>query len=382
MRDLTKSYRPNSWDEIVGQEVLVKTLKKEIETNTIGHAYLFCGPRGTGKTTTARVFADNINATVIEMDAASNNGVDNIRELREDVQYLPTDKTEYKVYVIDEVHMLSTAAQNAFLKLLEEPPEHVIFVLATTDPQKLAIPVLSRCQRFDLQRITIDDIIQRLAYIKDREGINAEYDALKYIAESVDGGMRDAIKLLQKCSSLDDVITVQTVVSALGSVNVAHLENMTNLLIAKDIKQVLITLRELIEQGIDIRIFLANMIEYITELMSNKIINNDFEILQYMNIVDNLTELLYNMRNSTQIKTLTELQFIKICRSSLATDTQPTVTDTSTVPVNPMFADVNLDNSDVDPDLLQRIMSQLTKLDKKVIALEMTTDMLQQQRRR
>lgn len=402
MRDLTKKYRPNDWLMIVGQDALVKTLKSEIETDEIQHAYLFCGPRGTGKTTTARVFSKNIDATVIEMDAASNSGVDNIRDLRQDVQFLPTDGKKYKVYIIDEVHMLSTSAQAGFLKVLEEPPAHVIFILATTDPQKLSLPVLSRCQRFNLNRIANDDIIKNVSYIATEENIKIEYDALEYIAKSVDGGMRDAIKLLQKCSSLDETITVQTVVDALGSVNVSHLEKVTNLLLAKDIKETLIYFRDLISNGVDIKIFLADMVQYLTDLMSNSIINDNYDISEYMQLLDSLIELLYGLRNSTQLKVLSEIKFIKMCSSntnftqpvtfapkveintsgSETGRTQPEVenksADPQNIPENP--------NPDQVPDALtyKIVMEKLTTMEKKMIdrfvGNEMIIDGLQRRR--
>jgi len=399
MRDLTKTYRPDDWVTIVGQDVLVKTLQAEIKNDAIGHAYLLCGPRGTGKTTTARVFANKINAVVIELDAASNNGVDNIRDLREDIQFLPVDNKKYKVYLIDEVHMLSTSAQNAFLKILEEPPEHVIFVLATTDPQKLLLPVLSRCQRFDLKRITQKDIIAKLSFIAEKETIPVEYDALEYIAKSVDGGMRDGIKLLQKCSSLEETITVQTVIDALGSVNVVHLQNMTELLIAHDIKGSLLYFRDLIASGVDIKIFLADMIQYLTDQMSDSIINNNFDINSYVILSDELVDLLYGMRYSNQLKTLSELRFIKICKISLVSaplnvsgvESGRIQTSTENVSSQPKSdTDVNINipgpglagNSiTVDPDLEKRIMDKLSAQDKKFTGIFMELDNLKYQKR-
>lgn len=370
MRDLATSYRPDNWDEIVGQDVLVKTLQKEIQTDTVSHAYLFCGPRGTGKTTTAKVFAIEVNGQVIEMDAASNNGVESIRELRQDVMFLPVDNKTYKVYIIDEVHMLSTGAFNALLKTLEEPPQHIIFVLATTDPQKLPITITSRCERFDLKRITQEDIIKRLDFIAKRENIAVEYEALEYIAKVVDGGMRDAIKLMQKCSSLAEIITPQTVVDALGSVNIEHLDKMTTLLMSKDAKDVLTYFNNLVKEGTDVKIFLADLVQYLTDNMVSKVSENDYDIDEYMNLADELVSLLYNLRNMTQIKTLTELKLLKICNIKKETAQTKTVELGTSIQVQ----------GDVDVEALKRIMDKLTAHDKRFVSNEMEIDMLKARR--
>lgn len=329
MKDFAKEYRPMNWEDLVGQSHVAKTLKKEIETNSISHAYLLTGPRGTGKTTTARILARNLDANVIEMDGASNNGVEDIRKLREDVQYLPTNKKKYKIYIIDECHMISNAGQNVFLKTLEEPPAHVIFVLATTDPQKLLPTIKSRCQCFNLRRISQDDIVSRLAIIANKENIKFEYEALQYIAKSVDGGMRDAIKLLQKCSSLDEDITVQTVIDALGSVNIEHLQNTLKYLLSKDLKNTLIYFEKLVSEGTDIKVYLANMITYITDQMSIMIVKDDYSIKEMMVITNELVDLLQSLRNNQQVKTLTELRFIKLCKSTLNDNAVKDNTNTS-----------------------------------------------------
>lgn len=384
VKDLTKQYRPNDWSSIVGQDHLVKTLQNEIKNDTIGHAYLFCGPRGTGKTTTARVFAKSINAQIIELDAASNNGVENIRSLKDDVLFLPTDGSKYKVYIIDEVHMLSTGAFNAFLKTLEEPPAHVIFVLATTDPQKIPNTILSRCQRFDLKRITVSDIVNRLSYICEEENIQLDPDnaqeVLEYIAKSVDGGMRDAIKLLQKCTSLDEVITVQTVIDALGSVNVEHLENMTKYLLNRDIKNVLTYFNQLVMDGIDVKIFLADLVDYIKESMKEDIVNNNFSINNRMLLAEELLALLASLRNATQVKTITEIAFIKMClqlKSQESVVNKESEAETAkTAAQQRKEVNEQIQAIPADPELLQQLVDKLTNLEKRMVVTEMQVDSL------
>lgn len=386
LKDLTRQYRPKDWDSIIGQDALVKTLKNEIKTNSVGHAYLFCGPRGTGKTTTGRVFASYLDAQVIELDAASNNGVDSVRDLRNDVQFLPADGRKYKIYIIDEVHMLTTGAFNAFLKTLEEPPAHVIFVLATTDPQKLPNTILSRCQRFDLRRITVEDIIKRLAFICEKESIKLDSEhageVLEYIARQVDGGMRDAIKLLQKCTSLDEIITVQTVVDALGSVNEIHLKSMTEFLLKKDMKNVVTYFNVLVTDGIDVKIFLADLIEYIKESMTDDIIKNDFNIDARMSLTDGIIGLLANLRNATQVKTLTELALIKMCRN-IDSSIKECVVEKQTPPAAEEKKEVNkiIESLPVDSEALQQVVERMTNLEKRMVANEMQMDVLKFQKR-
>src|SRR5699024_7759172 len=229
---------------VKGQEHIVTTLINQIKANRIGHAYLFCGTRGTGKTTVAKILAKAVNCShpvdgspcnqcemckaiqagtamnVIEIDAASNNGVDNIREIREEVAYRPTEGN-YKVYIIDEVHMLSTGAFNALLKTLKEPPSYVIFILATTEAHKIPITILSRCQRYDFRRITIDTIAARLMELMEKEHIQAEEKAIRYIAKAADGSLRDALSLLDQCVAfyLGQTLTYDNVLDVLGTVD-------------------------------------------------------------------------------------------------------------------------------------------------------------------
>lgn len=230
---LYRKYRPASFDEVVGQKHIVQTLKNAIANQRIAHAYLFCGPRGTGKTSIAKIFARTLNCTgenppcmecencklsldgthpdIIEIDAASNNGVDEVRALIERVNYSPMEG-KYKIYIIDEVHMMTSGAFNALLKTIEEPPEHVIFIFATTEPHKVLPTILSRCQRYDFSKVSNHDIQQRLIQICEKENVNADEDALEFIATLADGGMRDALSILDQCIAYEqNHITIDAV---------------------------------------------------------------------------------------------------------------------------------------------------------------------------
>ena len=241
---LYRKFRPSTFDQVKGQDHIVQTLKNQINANRIGHAYLFCGTRGTGKTSVAKIFAKAVNCehpvdgspcnecetcrgitngsamNVIEIDAASNNGVDNIRQIRDEIQYSPSSG-KYTVYIIDEVHMLSIGAFNALLKTLEEPPAYVIFILATTEPHKIPITILSRCQRYDFKRISIDTIAARLSELMEKESIEVEDKAIRYVAKAADGSMRDALSLLDQCIAfyLGQKLTYDNVLDVLGAVD-------------------------------------------------------------------------------------------------------------------------------------------------------------------
>lgn len=274
-KSLYRKYRPTTFDDVSGQTFIIKTLKNAIATNKISHAYLFSGTRGTGKTTIAKIFAKNVNCMnlidgnvcgkceicttentddiqdIIEIDAASNNGVDEIRELKNKIKLAPV-LCKYKVYIIDEVHMLSTGAFNALLKTLEEPPSHVIFILATTEPQKIPITIISRCQRFDFKKLSIIDIKNRLKYIAEKEHINITDDCLDEIAKMSDGAMRDAIGLLDQVSSFnEDSITIDDIYQISGSVPFKKIYELIDLYINEDIENILKTTEEIYNEGKD-----------------------------------------------------------------------------------------------------------------------------------
>lgn len=295
---LYRKFRPQNFRDMVGQEHITKTLKNQMKNERVAHAYLFSGGRGSGKTTTAKILARAVNCLhpvdgepcneceickqalegtlidISEIDAASNNGVDNIRDIREEVEFIPTSG-KYRVYIIDEVHMLSTGAFNALLKTLEEPPKHVIFILATTEPQKLPVTILSRCQRFDFKRISIDDIIKRLKIICTESNIEIEDGALKIIAKMSDGAMRDAISILERCvADGSEKITEEQIRELVGIPEIDYLLRLTNSILANDASKVLEISEELINSGKDLDVFTWELIKFIRDLLMLHISDN------------------------------------------------------------------------------------------------------------
>lgn len=289
---LYRKWRPVRFEDVCGQDHIVQTLKNQIISQRIGHAYLFCGTRGTGKTSIAKIFSRAVNCehpvngspcnecetcrsilsgtsmNVVEIDAASNNGVENIREIREQVQYPPTEG-KYRVYIIDEVHMLSVGAFNALLKTLEEPPSYVIFILATTEVHKIPITVLSRCQRYDFKRITIDTISARLRELVDAEKIEVEEKALRYIAKAGDGSMRDALSLLDQCVAFHygTLLTYDNVLDVLGAVDTSVFSILLRAVIAKDTTACMRQLEEMVIQGRELGQFVIDFIWYLRNLL-------------------------------------------------------------------------------------------------------------------
>ena len=301
---LYRKFRPQEFEDVKGQEHIVTTLKNQIKADRIGHAYLFCGTRGTGKTTVAKIFAKAVNCehpvdgspcgecpscraitegssmNVIEIDAASNNGVDNIRQIREEVTYRPTEG-RYKVYIIDEVHMLSTGAFNALLKTLEEPPSYVIFILATTEAHKIPITILSRCQRYDFHRITIDTIAARLDELLKIEGVEAEEKAVRYVAKAGDGSMRDALSLLDQCIAfyLGQTLTYDKVLEVLGAVDTEVFSKLLRKVLQGDVTGAIRTLEDLIIGGRELGQFVGDFTWYMRNLLLVKTSENPEEAI-------------------------------------------------------------------------------------------------------
>ncbi len=301
---LYRQWRPLVFDDVVEQQHIVKSLKYSVSTGRIAHAYLFCGTRGTGKTTMAQILSRAVNCLnqdngnpcnkceickgilsgslldVMEIDAASNNSVDNVRDIRDEVIYTPA-RAKYKVYIIDEVHMLSTGAFNALLKTLEEPPSHVIFILATTEPHKLPATILSRCQRYDFRRITVDSIASRLDMISKANGIDVEGEALKLIARLSDGALRDALSILDQCISLGSKkITYTDVLSITGVVNESFISSFVDSISSKDISNLLSMIDDLVMEGKDISQFISTLILYYRNLLLCKLLDNVEEIIE------------------------------------------------------------------------------------------------------
>lgn len=290
-----RKYRPSTFDSVVGQRALTQTLKNAIHTNKLAHAYLFCGPRGVGKTTCARIFAKTINCltptatgeacnecescrafneqrsyNIHELDAASNNSVDDIRELIAQVQ-IPPQIGRYKVFIVDEVHMLSAAAFNAFLKTLEEPPHHAIFILATTEKHKILPTILSRCQIYDFNRITLKDTIDHLAYVASKEGVTADPNALGVIARKADGGMRDALSIFDQIVNFTEGnLTYQSVIDNLNVLDYEYYFRVTDAFLNQDIPQALLVLNDIISRGFDPQHFINGLSSHLRDVMVSK----------------------------------------------------------------------------------------------------------------
>lgn len=359
---LYRKWRPDSFDDVKGQDHIVTTLKNQIISGRVGHAYLFCGTRGTGKTTIAKIFAKAVNCehpvdgspcnecascraiqaganvNVVEIDAASNNGVDNIREIRDEVQYSPAEG-RYRVYIIDEVHMLSTGAFNALLKTLEEPPSYVIFILATTEAHKIPITVLSRCQRYDFRRISLDTIAARLRELTDGENIQIEEKALRYVAKKGDGSLRDAISLLDQCIAFyyGQKLDYAKVLDVLGAVDHEMLGQLLLLALAGRTAEVIYKLEEIVMQGRELSQLVTDFIWYLRNLLLLKSSDMDADALDVseedlkqladiaasvseetlMRYIRVFSELSNQIRYGTDKRVPVEIAFIKLTRPSM-----------------------------------------------------------------
>lgn len=359
---LYRKFRPDHFADVKGQEHIVTTLQNQLKANRIGHAYLFTGTRGTGKTTVAKIFAKTVNCeqpteegpcgecrickaiaagasmNVIEIDAASNNGVDNIREIVEEVSYSPAEG-KYKVYIIDEVHMLSIGAFNALLKTLEEPPSYVIFILATTEVHKLPITILSRCQRYDFKRISIDIIAGRMRELIDAEGVEVEEKALRYIAKTADGSMRDALSLLDQCIAfhLGRELTYDKVLDVLGAVDTEVFSRLLRCVLERDVLGCVALLEEIVMQGRELTQFVTDFTWYLRNLMLVQASDNLEDVIDMSS--DNLarlkeeaqmiepdriiryirifSELSGQIRYAAQKRILVEIALIKLCKPDM-----------------------------------------------------------------
>ena len=355
---LYRKLRPQSFKDVIGQQAIVRTLQNQLTSGRVSHAYLFCGTRGTGKTSAAKIFARAVNCldprggepcnacrvcvdilegrsvNVVEIDAASNNGVDNIRDIREEVKYPPTEG-KYRVYIIDEAHMLSAGAFNALLKTLEEPPEHIIFILATTDPQKLPATILSRCQRYDFKRVGARDQTTAMRGFIDKEGVDITDEALRYIADISDGAMRDALSLLDQCISFyaGEAVTLEKVLALAGAIDPSRFFEFTGYIIAGDSASAIETIQRLVMDGRDISQFVADAIQHFRNLMVAAAIEKPTAALDYsperiaryreqgqkipnyrlIGFINNFSALQSQIRYAPNPRVLLEVAVIKLC---------------------------------------------------------------------
>ena len=395
---LYRRFRPTTFSEVVGQEHIVKTLKNEIINDRIGHAYLFNGGRGTGKTSCAKILARAVNCLnpkdgepcneceickaaiegsltdVVEMDAASNNSVDDIRAIRDEVNFLPT-LAKYRVYIIDEVHMLSAGAFNALLKTLEEPPAHVNFILATTEPQKLPTTILSRCQRFDFKKISASNIEKRLDFVCKESKINITNEAKKLIAILAEGAMRDALSILERCMQEEEEITEDLVKDLVGIPKTESISKLTKNIIAKDAMEAMKCIDEVVNEGKDLSNYLWEIIKYVKDILVYKTgtkleIYSEAELAQIkelsdmvtkermINIIYDLSTLQNDMKWSSQKLIMFQVGIIKLCTGS--EQAQTSVTSENTPAVVPA----------VDNKQIENLNYKISRLEKQIAMME------------
>lgn len=404
---LYRKWRPDTFDEVKGQEHVVTTLKNQIKNDRIGHAFLFCGTRGTGKTSIAKLFAKAVNCenpvdgspcnkcasciaiskgtamNVIEIDAASNNGVDNIRQIKEEIEYSPSEG-KYKVYIIDEVHMLSPGAFNALLKTLEEPPSYVIFILATTEAHKIPITISSRCQKYDFRRIPATTISDRLMELMDREKIDVEQKAVEYIAKAADGSMRDALSILDQCIAfnLGSRLTYDNVIDTIGAVDIDIFVKLFDRILELDVAGAIDVIGEIVWQGRELSRFVSEFTWFMRNILLVKVSaegdNNLDMSTENIEKIKNLAErtdldalLRYirifsetgaNIKYATQKRVVLELTIIKLCRPEMETDYSSIldrirILEKKVEEVQPTSGGVNV-SEDVMKQLYDKLQSQ------------------------